>query len=70
MKYLLLITLIATSACSSWGNSPAQQFANVTYSEDYIQEMVRTRVQACRNNPDFCEELNAKPVEGYSYRSL
>jgi hypothetical protein len=59
MKYLLLITLVLTSACSSWGNAPAQQFANVTYDENYIEEMVRARVLACRNNPKFCDNYDS-----------
>jgi hypothetical protein len=61
MKYLFLTAMLLTSACSSWGNAPAQQFANVTYDENYIQEMVNARVAACLNNPQFCDNANSKP---------
>lgn len=55
MRYLLLVSLLLTTACSSWGNDPATQFANVTYNEKYLNEMVKARIKACQANAKFCE---------------
>ena len=70
MRYFLLISLLLTSACSSWGNSPATQFANVTYDESYIQEMVRARVAACMNNPKFCDNVDTAANGGTAFRAF
>jgi len=58
MRYILIATLLLTSACSSWGNDPASQFANVTYGEEYLNEMLNARLKACKANIKFCDDFN------------
>lgn len=54
MKKLLLISLLLTSACSSWGNDPASQFANVTYDENYYRQLEIMRAAACEMSDSSC----------------
>lgn len=54
MKKLLLISLLLTSACSSWGNDPASQFANVSYDNNYYQKMWQMQEDACEMRKSSC----------------
>lgn len=54
MKKLLLISLLLTSACSSWGNDPASQFANVTYDSNYYEKMAKMQEDACVYRASAC----------------
>lgn len=54
MKKLLLISLMLTSACSSYGNDPATQFAGIQYDASYYKAMELMQAEACETNPAYC----------------
>ena len=54
MKKILLISLMLTSACSSYGNDPASQFAGVTYDSAYYEKMAKMQEDACKLRSSSC----------------
>ena len=54
MKKLLPISLMLTSACSSYGNDPASQFAGVQYDANYYKRMEIMQAEACELRETYC----------------
>lgn len=51
MKNLSILLLVLTGACSSYGNNPAADFADIKIEEGYYEKM---QAESCKVNVKFC----------------